>query len=451
MKDKTYRFTFFSLYQREAIAEYLERMAARGWMLDKAGNAVWRFKKTEPRRLHMEVVFFPDASGFDPGPTPELRTMEEYCARDGWTLLAQWGQAQLFMNEREDPVPIETDPVTQVEILHKAMKRTMLPASFLLLGIILLQIGMLAVQFRQDPIGFLSNGLQLGMVPFWLMLLASQLYEIISYFLWLRRTRRAAEDGVFLSSGSPRRVTWVLLGISVVLLVCATLSSTSLMGYIVAGCVCYALTFLLVTRLRDAMKERGVSRWVNRTVSIGLCFLLTIGFTAGVAALLIGSGMGRRQAPETYRHNGITFDIWRDDLPLTLSDLADPGEVRYSTRARGEKSFLLTRTRYEQDPLLGQGPGVCRLDYTVVEVKAPFLYGLCRDALLEIDPIFEEEYRPADPAPWGAVEAYQRYWDGMPREEYLLCFPRRLVEFKSYDLELTGERMGIVGAKLGGG
>lgn len=450
MSDRIYRFVFFSLYQREAMAEYLEKMAAKGWMLDKAGSSIWRFRRAEPRRLRIEVVFFPDASGFDPGPTPGLRTMEEYCARDGWTLLAQWGQAQIFMNPREDPVPIETDPVIQVDILHRAMKRTMLPAYFLLLVVILLQFGMLLAEFRRDPIRFLTNSLNVGMVPFWLTLLAAQVYELGYYFLWLRRARRAAEDGVFLPEGRARRWTWPLLGGSVVLLVWASLGSAQA-GYLAVWCGCYAVILLLVTRARDAMKERGASRWVNRTVSIGLCVLLTFGFMAGAAAVLIRWERHRRLPPETYQFQGITFDIWHDDLPLTVADLTDPGGVRYSSEAEREESILLARTRYQQRALFTEGSDACRLDYTVVEVKAPFLYRLCRNDLLKVDPIFEEEYRSIDPAPWGAAEAYQRYWDGYPRDHYLLCFPDQLVEFRLDRLELTPERMGIIGERLKSG
>ena len=139
MKDKIYRFVWFSLYDWEDISHYLEEMAAKGWLLDKTGSSIWRFRRVPPQKLRFEVVFFPDSSAFDPGPTEGLQTMEDYCARDGWTLLSQWAQAQIFVNDREDPVPIETDPVVQVKTLHKAMKRNPLPAYFVLLALILCQ------------------------------------------------------------------------------------------------------------------------------------------------------------------------------------------------------------------------------------------------------------------------------------------------------------------------
>lgn len=451
MKDTIYRVAFFSPYQREAMAEYLEKMAARGWLLDKTGNSVWRFRRIEPRRLRVEVVFFPDASGFDPGPTPELQTMAEYCARDGWTLLAQWGQAQVFMNDREDPTPIETDPVTQVRIVHRAMKRSILPAWLVLLGVTVLQLGMKLAFLRRDMIGTLSDPTDLWMFPFWLLLMAAQLWELGYYFLWLHRARRAAEDGVFFPAGRVRWGRWLMLAAALLLLFRVSIGSRYMSRYMALWTVSYLGIILLVSRLRDGMKAKGAPRGLNRAVTIGASMVLTVGFLFGMGWMTIRFGWARNEAPERYTYQGFTFDVWHDPLPLTVADLTGPVETKYSTKAEGQESFLLARTRYRQDRLLSEpkvSPVPGELDYIVIEVKAPFLYDLCRGELLEDLPL-DEEYRPVDPAPWGAAEAYQRYW-GEPMGIWLLCYPGRLVEIGVHNIEMTPERMEVVGGKLGG-
>ena len=103
-----------------------------------------------------------------------------------------------------------------------------------------------------------------------------------------------------------------------------------------------------------------------------------------------------------------------------------------------------------------------RLEYTVTVVKAPFLYGLCREHLLldraerwnrdmpESDWYF---YEPTDPAPWGAAEAYQ--WTSRTSgagNTYLLCYPGRIVEIE-FDAERppTSAQMAVVAEKLGRG
>lgn len=452
MKDVMYRLVFFSVYQREAIAGYLEKMAARGWLLEKSDNSVWRFRRTEPRRLKMEVVFFPDASAFDPGPTPELRNMEEYCARDGWTVLARWGQAQVFVNEREDPTPIETDPVIQVKILHRAMKRSMLPTWVVLLGISVFQLWMKLTWLRRDMIETLSDPADLWMFPFWVLLLGAQIKEIGNYYLWLHRAKRAAEDGVFLSAGRVRWGSWLILGAAVLIIVRVSFSSQLTGRYMTLWMVCYIFILILVSRLRDVLKGKGVSRWINRTVTIAACVVLTFGFIFGMGAMIFRFGWGRQQAPERYEYQGFTFDVWHDPLPLTVEDLSGPSVARYSTRAERQETILLARTWYQQDRLLTEvkvEPSPGELDYTVVEVKMPFLYGLCREQLLE-DSIFDEEYRKEDPSPWGAEEAYRSYWGEEAMGTYLLCYPGRLVKIRFHNIELTGEKMQIVGEKIGG-
>ena len=89
MKDRKYRLESFAFYDHTAIQRRVEEMAAQGWLLEKPGNFLWIYRRTEPRRLHAAVTYFPTASAFDPGPSQGELTMEEFCARDGWTLLAR--------------------------------------------------------------------------------------------------------------------------------------------------------------------------------------------------------------------------------------------------------------------------------------------------------------------------------------------------------------------------
>lgn len=448
MKDKIYRFVWFSLYDWEDISHYLEEMAAKGWLLDKTGSSIWRFRRVPPQKLRFEVVFFPDSSAFDPGPTEGLQTMEDYCARDGWTLLSQWAQAQIFVNDREDPVPIETDPVVQVKTLHKAMKRNPLPAYFVLLALILCQLAMRLHEMRTDPVDFFSSPVSLGMLPFWLLLLGIQGYEIFYYFRWLHRARRAAEDGVFLPPQRSRRLLWGLLALAVLLMICANIHSTLYLKSLVVWCGCYALILFLVSLARDTMKRKGTSRGINRTVSVALSFLLTFVFMVGVTVALIQGDHLREQPPETYQFNGHTFEIWHDPLPLAVEDLAPAEGVRYSTRAGEEETFLLGKREYRQDALLGEDLDAPELEYTIVEVKAAFLYGSCRAAMMAENERFERQCCPADAAPWGAQEAWEIYRHGELSGSWLLCFEGRLVELYSRNLELTPERMALIGQRL---
>ena len=107
-----------SFYDPEAIQRKLEQMAARGWMIQKVGNLFWTYTKIPPQKLRFAVTYFPGASEFDPKPSEKQLEKEELCAQDGWRLVLRWDVMQIFCTDREDAVPIDTDPVPQVDNIH---------------------------------------------------------------------------------------------------------------------------------------------------------------------------------------------------------------------------------------------------------------------------------------------------------------------------------------------
>ena len=111
-----------SFYDPEAIQRKLEQMAAQGWMLQKAGNLFWTYTKIPPQKLRFAVTYFPGASEFDPKPSEKQLEKEELCAQDGWRLVLRWDVMQIFCTDREDAVPIDTDPVPQVDTIHRTMR-----------------------------------------------------------------------------------------------------------------------------------------------------------------------------------------------------------------------------------------------------------------------------------------------------------------------------------------
>ena len=69
------------------------------------------------------MVYFSKASQFDPEPPAEQREFWELCKATGWELVTNRYQMQIFRNPAPDAIPIETDPVVQVENVRAAMKK----------------------------------------------------------------------------------------------------------------------------------------------------------------------------------------------------------------------------------------------------------------------------------------------------------------------------------------
>ena len=59
-------------------------------------------------------------------------------------------------------------------------------------------------------------------------------------------------------------------------------------------------------------------------------------------------------------------------------------------------------------------------------------------------------YKAADPAPWGAEQAWQRWWavEDAPTGEWLVCWPGRIVVLEP-GFELTREQIAKAAEKTG--
>ncbi len=206
MKTIKREIPFFSFYQYTAIQRHLEQQALAGWRLIKAENGRWLYRRSEPKALRYTVVYFPDSSQFDPGPTEGQQTLRDYCLSAGWEPVADWGQMQIYCTESPDPVEIETEPASQLATIHRTMKRNFLPGIGSLLAIFLLQLGMQISSLRRSPAEYLSNTTNLFLWCLLLLGFAIDLLELGGYAVWYRRSKRSiAQGGACVSAlGRPR-------------------------------------------------------------------------------------------------------------------------------------------------------------------------------------------------------------------------------------------------------
>ena len=441
MKQTKRRIEWFSFYDHTGIERHLARMAERGWLLEKFGGFTWHYRRIEPKRLTFSVSYFPKASVFDPEPSEEQETFYDFCAHTGWTLAAASAQMQVFYNERPDPVPIDTDPALEVDAVHRSAKKSFLPPQILLLAVGALNFGQFLWHLFDDPVATLSSPLHLFSLVCWPVVLLMIGTELGAYFLWRGRARKAAGRGEFLATRSRPAVQAAGLAVVTAGLVwCLAYLRGWMLSVMVVMLVCMFGIVALVLRLREWLKGKKVPAGVNRAATLGACVALPLVVVALVMALILSSPGRERRDP--------------GELPLTLADLtgrqpAGGDSVDYRDFSQ---SPLLSRLTVNQQlgPEETGGGGFRGINYGVVRVKLPALYNVCKDSLLRQYDRYDGYYVPTDPAPWGAVEAYQSaYAGGGPVDGYLLCYPGRIVEI-GFDWEPTPEQMALVGERLGG-
>ena len=452
----------YSYYDRSGIARHLEQMAAKGWMLDRLGGWSWRYRRAEPQRLRFSITYFPSASQYDPRPSEGLETLRDYCAQAGWTLAADNAQVQIFYSSDPDAVPLETDPAAELANIRATMRKSFLPSWLALLLLALLQEGMLLWQLILDPIQQLSSPNALTSLVAWIPLVVLLTVELLRYFLWKRRAVRAVDTGGPLPElRSARLLSGLVLAFSLLSLAAtffgAFLFSPRMLLLVLGTLLSILLVILLSRGVTLLLRRRGVSARTNRLATLSLIVVLAIAIPVGMTAVLLSSSWSLRGAPaETYQVNGSTFQVYHDEIPMEMSDLMEVDYDLWSTTADESATFLLARREYRQRPRVDAPREVPHLEYSILEIRQPFLYGTCKQAMLEKywyndPPELRDQFLPADPSPWGAEEVYQRHTPpalgGGVRPCYLLCWPERIVEI-SLDRELSPAQMAAAGRIL---
>ncbi|MBR3770399.1 MAG: DUF2812 domain-containing protein [Lachnospiraceae bacterium] len=462
MKNTKRRIEPLSFYDHNGISSHLEKMAAKGWMIEKIVNTGWVYKRIEPQEVHFAVSYYPKASEFDPEPSEEQKMFHDFCAHTGWQLACTSAQMQIFYNERENPVPIETEPELEVQSIHASAKKSFIPSYILLLVIAFLQGSLWVGNLRGDPLDLLSNPTKLFTGFCWLVLAILCAVEIGCYLRWHAKAEIAAKHGEFLKTPSTSKFQKIVLAV--------VLGGAGLWGlnYMIVGdnlqrlvvfamCIYMFALFGIVNATKEFLKRKKASRGINRTLTVITSFVASF---AMMGAIVFGTlyasshGVFADKDEETYVHNGATWVIHQDELPLVVEDLVDVDYNGYIKERRGNESLILGQLVMRQHPRFDAKnySDIPQLEYTMTIVKVPALYEMCKKRLIyereELHYYGEEEYRAEDAAPWGANEVYRLYdLEYGVENDYLLCYDNLLVEI-NFDWEPTIEQMAIVGEKL---
>lgn len=458
MKDRKRKVELFSFYDHTGMERRLEKMAQKGWLLEKIGSFGWIYRRTEPKKLRFTVSFYPKASLYDPEPSEGQRTFRDFCRHTGWIPVEAAGPMQVFCNEAENPIPIETDPELEVENLHRAVKKSYVMSYWMLLAIGILELAMMAAILAGDPIQFLASSSYLMGTFDWLMVILMSIAELIGYYSWRSRARRAAQDGVFLPSrgtaGLQKTCLALVLGAFAIWLVRVMTTAPMLLRVTSGAMLAYVtLMYLAVHGVMNLMKKRKASAGWNKAATWGTSILMGI-----LMMVLVVFGVLKADRAgvfdkntEKYEYKGRSYTAYHDQLPLTLEDLTGAEWEGYSSRKTGDGSFLLERYSMNQEPRFGaeNWADLPALGYTVIRTKADFLYDCCLSSRMDKihDPQSGLHTQPTDPAPWGAEKACRIVGDDRAWH-YLLCYKSTIVQLVM-DWDPTPEQMAMVGEKLG--
>lgn len=222
MKDKKSVYAAYAFYDRTGIRNFLEKKARQGWMLKGFSGDTWTFMRIEPQELHFCISYYPAAWNVerDSPLSQQRQEFVNFCEHGGWKLVCFYGAMHIFCSEEENPTPIETDAMLEMETIHKATKKTYLYTRIpmAVLHAIVAVLHVLTLRYRTERIEMLYDLIDLALHS--LMGLFHGL-EVFSYYAWRRKALAAVRAGSgFVKTRSNPYATLIILLLLVALLVC---------------------------------------------------------------------------------------------------------------------------------------------------------------------------------------------------------------------------------------
>lgn len=422
MRNEKSLYPRFAPRERKRMIRFLENQAQKGWLFCGFGGLGWKFCRTEPRKLRYAITYFTAQSEDDLEEQRKMDDFREYCAHSGWEFAGKSGCMQIFYTEREDAVPIETDPRSEVESVYLAQGAGYGNAFLVLFGICIFSLVYLWHTNESSVILFLTD-----QQCTWLFLAALVITIMYGLFVleckfWHKRAKRHAEVwGEFLDESSiMAALRWIgYIGLFLIFAVVIFSAGWKVFFWKMAawGLMIAAMTLAwawIGSRNYDKSKRR------NR---LFLAYFLIYLFTAFI------SDLTSEKLNVGFDLNAPEASAWTQymEIPPLTSDETDDYTITLQ-----ETGFLASYQVAAGDAF----------QYTVVDVKLDFLYGCCLNEMLP------QETLPVDAAPWGADMAYQTY---IPKSDipyrYILCYEDRIVELK-LSWEPDPEQMAVVREKL---
>ncbi len=456
-RDVRYCLEPFLFFDYAGIEARLTAMAARGWRLEKIGRHFWKYRRAEPARVRYAVTYVPEATEYAPLPVEEALQMEEYCTAESWEKVEEWSQMQIFCTEDETLTPIETDEEVRLAVIHRTMKKSFLPAQIGVLCVVGLVLLMPPLWFiSYDPVPTIADGASLYILFLYFLVVLLEAVSLAVYEQWYCQSKRAvARGGICAPVGPWRTANKVMvyaLDASFLWFVAVMVGQDRKMGvmFLIAGGL-LAAGWLVVQRVHNWLRKRGTR--ASDTFEYGVMVAMAL----AVGIQFLSNGI---QNTEWMSKTEIIVDqygrevrIHHDELPLTVEELGQGDMFQYVDYDRDmivdTSSLMLGYSRAWQGSHTNQSAP--SLEYKVIKVHMPFLYDLCLSSFTKnrtYDVLRTgDEYRAADPAPWGVAEAYQLYDGGTPVNVWVVAGERRMARME-WSWTPTAEQMALAGQRL---
>ncbi len=442
MKNSRYFSVNFFFFDRCGIQARLESLAQKGWRLESADYLGWRFTRSDPKPISYAVTYFTKQNQYTSEYDENITDFNELCAQRGWSFVTSLSNLRIYCNDSPDPIPMDTDPVVELAAIHRAAKRSFLPAHWVYLCLSLFMLVFIAWAFFTDPIQMLSDNRSILSCFIFIPTLILSAIELVSYYRWRARAEKYAHTtGEFLPARSHPALLRVLL-IFVLLSYIVNLLLGGLNRENVDMLFRFAMILIacvVAYIVREHYKSKGASAEESRGATAAIVIIAVIVMQI-VSSVITNQNSFENSFPEPVPENygsGFNFDT---PLPLELEDL---GLDKYSDEGyfKTMSSVFLSYTAYYDQPFNYAGQG---MSYVILDVRANFLYDLLYSKFFNA-PSREE----LDPEVWNVDAAWQVQQSHSRSSVYHLCADNRMIVLIFEPaLDLTEAQKALIGEKL---
>lgn len=199
-------------YLYDVLERKLEKRSEKGWMADYVGVFFIKYKKCEPKRRKVQIVYDPDNVEYQTEKSKYSRGLEYYIEDAGWLKACDYFKQKIYYNDDPDAVPIETDDRVKLETI----KESMVGLGFLTFVVIVCTAFFL-LMFGDGLLAAIDH-ITFRTVLYASMFLALPVYMIVSYVMysiWLEKCEKNLEAGLGLASTESSHIASIIMLVSI--------------------------------------------------------------------------------------------------------------------------------------------------------------------------------------------------------------------------------------------
>lgn len=350
MRQKKRVWNNFELFEGDAMAEYLEIMAKKGWMLVSLGN-ILTFKKIQPADLKFTVVIMNNSSVFDSLKNDKLLGFRELCEDAGWDFVCTNGIMQVFASNNPNIIPIQTDGELKRKLISKNVISKTIPSYLLLLVMCSFQL----VFFRDTLVTLYSN-LSLITIGSYFYACILSILQLTAILVWYMKGKRDSSGGNVITYPKYKVVKIrsnilkysLILYISVFLFLIINVITEynfTIWIFLIYG-VGYGVLFIFLKWILKLLREKfNFTRKMNRFLYIISAVLTGVVMVStmiwGIVGI-IGSGYINRMPEQT---SGLVPVVTNESLGYESGDIG---------RHKKEESLIASKETYEERGVFGE-------------------------------------------------------------------------------------------------